>query len=71
MPIERVLAAGRYFEAEPAINCGMRIAGEVVATTITPDGIFSRTIHRFADYEEACHAGAAIVARFESAARPA
>lgn len=64
--IEGVLACGRYFEAEPDVNCGMRIGGEVIATEITPKGVSVRVVHRFADYEETGVAAAALVRRIES-----
>jgi hypothetical protein len=61
--VESVLAVGRYFEAEPAVNCGMRIGGEVIATNITPNGVSVRTLCRLPDYEQTRHASAAFTAR--------
>jgi hypothetical protein len=61
--IEGVKACGRYFEAEPALNCGMRIGGEVIATTITPNGVSVRTLCRLPGHEQDRHASAAFTAR--------
>jgi hypothetical protein len=63
--IEGVLACGRYFEAEPVLNCGMRIGGEVIATEITPRGVSVRTLCRLPGYEQDRHASAAYTARIE------
>jgi hypothetical protein len=64
--LSRVIhACGKYFAAHPDINCGMRLGGEIVQHVITPAGISSKIIHRFADYEEMRVASAAICNRIE------
>ena len=58
-----IQAADKWFTDQPELNCGMRVGGEIVATNITPMGMSTRTIHRFADYDAVRHASAAIVQR--------
>jgi hypothetical protein len=62
--VQIVKAVGAYFKAEPAVNCGQRIGGEIVVTEITPSGITSRIVHRFADYEVVRNTSAAVVSRY-------
>jgi hypothetical protein len=61
--VEGVLACGRYFEADPVTNCGMRIGGEVIAVSISKDGVSVRTLCRLPNYEQDRHASAAYSAR--------
>lgn len=61
--VQVIQAADQYFRDEPAVNCGARVGGEVVAFEITPHGMSQRTLHRFTDYQRVRHASAAIVSR--------
>lgn len=47
-----------------------KIGGEVIFTTLTPAGVSTRTVHRFADYDSDAHAGAAVTARMDRGERP-
>lgn len=62
--LQIVQAVGRYFEAEPGTNCGQRVGGEVIVTEITPNGISSRIVHRFADYDAVRNTAAAVAGRY-------
>lgn len=54
-------ALQRFGEARPDLQ--IKIGGELLAFEVSRDGITQRTIHRFADYEQTKHAGAAVRAR--------
>ena len=58
-----IKGAGRCFADNPAAMGPIRVGGEVLAVDITPQGISTRTLHRFEDYEQTRHAAAAIVGR--------
>lgn len=62
--VQIVQAVGRWFEAEPETNCGQRVGGEVIVTEITPNGISSRIVHRFADYDAVRNTAAAVAGRY-------
>jgi hypothetical protein len=53
------------FAREREAMGGVRLGGEVQKWTISRDGISQTVIHRFADYAETLHAGAAITARIK------
>lgn len=60
-----IFSAGRYFEAHPELACGARVGGEIVQHVLTPQGISSKVIHKFADFESMRVASAAIVNRID------
>lgn len=48
----------------PAAGCGKSIiGGEIIVTEATAAGVTSRSVARFADYDETAHASAAVAAR--------
>ncbi len=60
-----IQAIDRYFVAEPGINHGQRVGGEITLTEVTPDAITSRVVFRFPNYEQVRHAAAAVSARMQ------
>lgn len=58
-----ITAAGRLFADHAAEMGSARVGGEVMKVDVTPDGIATRTLYRFEDYEQTRHAGAAVTAR--------
>lgn len=61
--VDIMLAEKKFFAAHPELMGGMILGGEVQAWTIEPAGISQRIIHKFEDYAQSAHAGAAITAR--------
>lgn len=59
-----VQAVGRWFEAEPEINTGQRVGGEIIVTEITPAGISTRIVHRFEDFDVVRNTAAAVAGRY-------
>ncbi len=60
---ELMKAERRLYEANPELVGHAIIGGEVRSLELTPEGMRTQTLHRFEDFEEIRHAGAAVAER--------